>query len=201
MRPNMTASKSAEEEHASAAGLGHDAKAYAETAKIIDELMRRWLSDLMNLFDKKGREEARVIQGELVGLEFVSDDDFRAALNKIASGKFQREELDKLATALENTATDVNATLLSLRTEHRDFLNNRYGLGFWGSVDTDVREMKRTIRENIMALALVEGEQKQVAAANQVLVQITKFNSDLARICAVIHPPVIHPSEPSEKPR
>ena len=164
-------------------------KNYAETAKILDKLARRWWHDFVDLFDQEGRETSKVIKSDIVHLRSDSGQ-FRAILNRIAEGDVKREHTEALAEKLRDTASDVYAALFRLTKEHREFLDDRFGVGFWNRFDTQVREMKMHIRERISKLGNKRGtrEAKQ-KAASEILDDIELFNNNLAQICDVIVPP------------
>ena len=170
--------------------MGASAKAFAEAAQIIDDLIRRWIADLMSL---KGRETAGKLKGELSDLRFDSNE-FQLILSRIADKQFTNADVEDLANKLQFTATSVDGTLLGLDEEYKNFINSRYGSEFWNTLENDVRRMKNNIRREIMALSKMRASKEgKAAAAKRILVAIEKFNDDLAQSCDKIQSPLVRP--------
>ncbi len=189
MRKEPTAEPSAEK-GASHGLTGASVKAFADAVVIIDGVFRRWIADLMSL---KGTGKARELNKEMLGLQFDSGE-FLKILVSIADGEFTNSEVETLAELLQSTAASVDGTLLSLREDHREFLNARYGAQFWNRVDTKVRAMKNNIRKNILQSSQMKGSKTEKGAiASEILKKIEEFNNDLALICEIISPPLQKP--------
>jgi hypothetical protein len=168
-----------------------DPKIYAETAKIIDELLRRWVADIRNLLDRKSAGTAGEAKDNLAELRF-GQSGFRNPISKIASGKYTRAEMEELGRLLQNTAGEVGTILSRLEEEHRGFLDKRYGSGFWNRLDKDVAEVKLNIRHKIERLAQSKSAKDvKVGLADEIKRDIEKFNEDLSLFCDIISPPKI----------
>jgi hypothetical protein len=189
MRKEPTAEPSAEK-GASVGLTGASAKAFADAVVIVDGVFRGWIADLMSL---KGSGKARELNKEMLELHFDSGE-FLKILVSIADGEFTNSEVETLAELLQSTAASVDGTLLSLREDHREFLNARYGAQFWNRVDKKVRLMKNNIREDISKLGQMKGSKMaKGATAAEILNKIEEFNNDLTLICENISPPLRKP--------
>jgi hypothetical protein len=164
-------------------------KSYAEAAKIIDELIRRWLLDLKDLFDREGKKTAETIRKELADLHFDSTE-FRRILQQIASGNAQKEQVNEVASLLQNTAGSVSGVLFGMLDEHKTFIDERYGAGFWNKLETQVRGIKLHIREKLEELCNTKtSNTERQKLAKQLLVEIEQFNENLALFRDAIVPP------------
>src|SRR5262245_38026966 len=163
---------------AAAWGFQDAAKALRETFKLLDDLARRF--GVVHGY-VKARQRKRVAT-DLAYLHFQEGGSLKN-LQRIASGKFDRADIDGIRARMHETSDGVDQAIMRLGGYQRLV---REEVGFHSMIRMERlingQRGKRTIRDGLMMLAHVRSKKEAEARAQDLISMIEDFNNGIVEL-------------------